>query len=118
MGELCAFGLHCATLGAYSDHGMNTGSGGRHGQIDVLKGAGILLVVFGHLIEKPSAQSVLLQILYTDIYSFHMPLFVFLSGIFARDTLEARDYRKIAWTLFFPLLVFQLVYLGVARLTG
>jgi fucose 4-O-acetylase-like acetyltransferase len=97
---------------------MNTASDGRHSHIDALKGAGILLVVFGHLIEKPSAQSVLLQTLYTDIYSFHMPLFVFLSGIFARETLASRDYQKIVWTLFFPLVVFQLVYLGAGRLTG
>lgn len=96
---------------------MNTAKSGRNGDIDALKGAGILLVVFGHLIEKPSAQSILLQTLYTDIYAFHMPLFVFLSGIFARDTLKSRDYRKIGWTLFFPLVVFQLIYLGAGRLT-
>jgi fucose 4-O-acetylase-like acetyltransferase len=89
----------------------------RDGHIDALKGAGILLVVFGHLIEKPSAQSALLQALYTDIYSFHMPLFVFLSGIFAREALRSRDYRKIVWTLFFPLVVFQLVYIAAGRLT-
>ena len=48
---------------------MNTARSGRFGHIDALKGAGILLVVFGHLIEKPSAQSVLLQTLYIDISS-------------------------------------------------
>ncbi len=96
---------------------MNTARSGRYGHIDALKGAGILLVVFGHLIEKPSAQSVLLQTLYIGIYSFHMPLFVFLSGIFARATLNSTDYRKIVWTLFFPLVVFQAFYLGAARLT-
>jgi fucose 4-O-acetylase-like acetyltransferase len=95
---------------------MNTARSGRYGHIDALKGAGILLVVFGHLIEKPSAQSVLLQTLYIDIYSFHMPLFVFLSGIFARATLNSVDYRKIVWTLFFPLVVFQGIYLAAARL--
>ena len=97
---------------------MNAARSGRNGHIDALKGAGILLVVFGHLIEKPSAQSVVLQTLYTDIYSFHMPLFVFLSGIFARETLKSRDYEKIAWTLFFPLVVFQVIYLGAGRLAG
>jgi fucose 4-O-acetylase-like acetyltransferase len=97
---------------------MTIAVSGRDGHIDALKGAGILLVVFGHLIEKPSGQSALLQTLYTDIYAFHMPLFVFLSGIFARETLKSRDYQKIAWTLFFPLVVFQLIYLGAAQLTG
>jgi fucose 4-O-acetylase-like acetyltransferase len=97
---------------------MNTAGSGRNSHIDALKGAGILLVVFGHLIEKPSGQSILLQTLYTDIYAFHMPLFVFLSGIFARETLKSRDYQNIAWTLFFPLVVFQIIYLGAGRLTG
>lgn len=97
---------------------MNTAKSGRHGHIDALKGAGILLVVFGHLIEKPSGQSILLQVLYTGIYSFHMPLFVFLSGIFGREILESRDYQKIIWALFFPLVVFQIIYLGASHLTG
>jgi fucose 4-O-acetylase-like acetyltransferase len=97
---------------------MNSPTSGRYGHIDALKGAGILLVVFGHLIEKPSADSTLLQVLYTGIYSFHMPLFVFLSGIFAREVLKSRDYQKIVWTLFFPLVVFQFIYLGVSHLTG
>lgn len=97
---------------------MNTANGDRNGHIDVLKGAGILLVVLGHLIEKPSAHSMLLQMVYIDIYSFHMPLFVFLSGIFARETLKGRDYQKIIWTLFFPLVVFQGIYLAVGWMTG
>ncbi|MBN9066194.1 MAG: hypothetical protein J0H60_06870, partial [Rhizobiales bacterium] len=59
----------------------------------------------------------MLQSVYTDIYSFHMPLFVFLSGIFASETLKSRDYQKIVWTLFFPLGVFQFIYLGVGQLT-
>jgi fucose 4-O-acetylase-like acetyltransferase len=96
---------------------MNSSRSGRERHIDALKGAGILLVVFGHLIEQPSAHSVLLQALYIGVYSFHMPLFVFLSGIFARETLKGRDYQKIAWTLFFPLVVFQVIYLGVGQLT-
>ncbi|MDN5929436.1 MAG: acyltransferase family protein, partial [Hyphomicrobiales bacterium] len=97
---------------------MDSSTSRRYGHIDALKGAGILLVVFGHLIEKPSAVSTLLQVVYTGIYSFHMPLFVFLSGIFAREALKSRDYQKIVWTLFFPLVVFQFIYLGVAQLTG
>ena len=90
----------------------------RLGHVDVLKGAGILLVVFGHFIEQPAGDSALLKTLYVGIYSFHMPLFVFLSGIFARQTLKTKDYRKIVWTLFVPLVVFQIVYVGVGRWTG
>lgn len=89
----------------------------RFDHIDALKGAGILLVVFGHFIEQPSGDSPLLHTTYIDIYSFHMPLFVFLSGIFAKETLTSRDYQKIIWTLFFPLVVFQVIYISVGYLT-
>ncbi len=77
-----------------------------------------MLVVFGHLIEQPSSDSQILQSIYVGIYSFHMPLFVLLSGVFARDALDGRDYRKIVWTLVLPLVVFQFVYIGMSRLTG
>lgn len=90
----------------------------RDGHLDALRGAGILLVVFGHLIEQPSQQSPTLQALYIGIYSFHMPLFVFLSGIFAREALRGDDYRKIVRALFVPLVLFQFVYIAMSKLTG
>ena len=90
----------------------------RNAHFDALRGAGILLVVFGHLIEKPSSESPILQAAYIGIYSFHMPLFVFLAGAFARETLGRRDYRKIVWTLVLPLVLFQPLYIGMGRLTG
>ena len=44
--------------------------------IDVAKGIGVLLVILGHIINMSS-------VLYASIYSFHMPLFFVLSGLFA-----------------------------------
>ncbi len=96
---------------------MDKVSGKRNAHFDALRGAGILLVVFGHLIERPSSGSPILQAAYVGIYSFHMPLFVFLAGAFARETLERRDYRKIVWTLVLPLLLFQPLYIAMGRLT-
>ena len=66
---------------------MKTGKKDRINWIDFAKGIGIFLVVLGHtnrgihaanLMDTPQFQTV-------DkwIYSFHMPLFFFLSGIFA-----------------------------------
>ena len=51
--------------------------------IDIAKGIGILLVVFGHL-------TVGKQNVYSFIYSFHMPLFFLLSGLFSsnKDSLK------------------------------
>ena len=54
----------------------------RHDFLDLAKGVGILLVIAGHTIQEGSAKfddSLLFRI----IYSFHMPLFVFLSGAVA-----------------------------------
>lgn len=57
--------------------------------IDELKGFAIFLVIIGHvLISRFLPQ---FQLVHTIIYSFHMPLFMFLSGIFAYKALEAVD---------------------------
>jgi len=59
----------------------------RSGQIDIARGIGILLVVFGHnwiiLNEKKE--------LFHVIYSFHMPLFFFLSGLLIKSTLGFKE---------------------------
>ncbi len=50
----------------------------RWASLDVAKGLGILLVVFGHnplVLDQPG-------VLYQVIYSFHLPLFLLLSGVF------------------------------------
>ncbi len=52
----------------------------RNDVIDAMKGFAILLVVLGHAIQRniPEADDTLV---YRVIYSFHMPLFMFLAGI-------------------------------------
>lgn len=59
---------------------------------DILKGVGILLVILGH-IEIP-------YMLKTVIYSFHMPLFFFVSGCF---------FRSISWKEFINKKIRQLL---------
>lgn len=54
----------------------------RNNIIDIAKGIGIILVVFGHnwiVVHKPGE-------LFRIIYSFHVPLFFFLSGIFLKES--------------------------------
>lgn len=46
--------------------------------IDVLKGIGIILVVLGHITFGD-------QLVRKIIFSFHMPLFFFLSGVVTRN---------------------------------
>ncbi len=79
--------------------------------IDVAKGLGILLVVFGHnwlvLGEKGE--------LYRIIYSFHVPLFLLLSGVMLKRTEPLGSLlRSKADALLKPYLV-VLIVLGVAK---
>lgn len=69
----------------------------RNNLIDIVKGIGILLVVLGH------QNTILTQ----EIYSFHMPLFFFLSGIFHKNYSSYIEFikRKIR-TLMIPYFVF------------
>ncbi|MDD6615547.1 MAG: acyltransferase family protein [Lachnospiraceae bacterium] len=57
--------------------------------LDAAKGAGILLVVLGHIWEAESPATVL-------IYSFHVPLFFLISGILMAHTqIEKRSWKEI-----------------------
>jgi fucose 4-O-acetylase-like acetyltransferase len=57
----------------------------RHQYIDQLKGVAIFLVVFGHSIQNNTLESGN-QSLFVWLYSFHMPLFMFISGYIAFKT--------------------------------
>ena len=63
----------------------------------------IILVVFGHILELITSR--LGDMAYTFIYMFHMPMFVFCSGYFAKF-----NPMKILTRLAVPYLIFQLVY--------
>lgn len=56
----------------------------RNSRLDGVKLLLIVLVVVGHCIEPTRYTNVISGSLYSVIYSFHMPLFVFLSGYFAK----------------------------------
>lgn len=70
---------------------------------DNLKCIGIVLVVFAHLLEGFDTPAT--NVLYKIIYLFHMPLFVFVSGYYARFNL-----KKIVKKLVVPYLIFQFVW--------
>lgn len=61
--------------------------------IDVVKGIAIILVVYGHCIEYYSKEYIYDNFFYSDIvhkiiYSFHMPLFMVISGYLFSGTIE------------------------------
>lgn len=73
----------------------------------------ITLVVVGHAIEAPSHNDLAFGA-YLTIYAFHMPLFAFISGRFARaEPMTAAAGADLVRRLVVPLVVFQLLYMLV-----
>lgn len=61
---------------------------------DNLKFILIFLVVFGHFIHNYTDDSMITEKLYTYICSFHMPAFLFISGLFSKKAIKTKNYRK------------------------
>lgn len=83
--------------------------------IDIAKGIGILLVVLGHnaLVSRFSLRL---------IYSFHMPLFFFLSGFFFNASLSFREFlgkrfHGLLKPYFFTVFLIYLFYLSFGKLS-
>ncbi|CAG1772201.1 hypothetical protein BAC3_02409 [uncultured bacterium] len=72
----------------------------------------MFLVVFGHELELTS-NSLLLQTLYLFIYSFHIPMFVLISGMLSKAELSSKDIQKNIVSLLIPLLVLTVFYEAV-----
>lgn len=83
--------------------------------IDRLKGFTIYLVVIGHLIQHNVSNSCS-NGLFNIIYSFHMPLFFFLSGYVSFKTIKIDSIREYfifiknkAFALLIPMLIWPLI---------
>ena len=81
----------------------------REYQWDNLRFLLISLVVLGHLWEI-MGQAPYKDVVYRIIYSFHMPAFLFLSGMFAKS-----NRNKFFFGMVFPYIVLQTVYIGFVR---
>ena len=84
--------------------------------IDYAKGIGIILVVYGHLLSSDYHAGVAIPkqfFLLSDslVYSFHVPLFFFLAGLFTRRSLSRRSVGQFitdkAKLLLYPYLVWS-----------
>ena len=86
--------------------------------VDVAKAIGIVLVVYGHVARGLDASSIGLNseahvLIDSIIYSFHMPLFFFLSGLFFSKSFEkykalGLTYKKID-TILYPYILWTLI---------
>lgn len=76
---------------------------------DTLKFVLIILVIFGHVIEPYRTESKLLLTLHSFIYTFHMPLFILVSGYFSKN-LTFDKLKKGTLKLLETYIVFQLIF--------
>lgn len=75
---------------------------------DQVKGVLILFVVLGHVIEQCLVGRINMAV-YTWIYTFHMPLFVFISGYFTHVK-DAKYYLNGLTDLLGQYIVFQVIF--------
>ncbi|MBQ8575176.1 MAG: acyltransferase family protein [Clostridia bacterium] len=76
---------------------------------DILKFVLIFFVVLGHVAEQYEGTSGL----FFFIYSFHMPLFIFVSGLFSKRTINEKRYDKIF--TYFVLYIFIKIIMCVSN---
>lgn len=82
----------------------------RYEKWDNIKGVLIYLVVLGHISDMYRPNSTLFQSLFFYIYIFHMPLFIFITGLFSKNSINYKRYDKISFFLFLYLFL-KIVYL-------
>lgn len=75
---------------------------------DNLKGMLIILVVFGHFIERYVTKDEKLRYIYHFIYMFHMPLFIFISGYFSKKVAKCR--KQAVNNLLIPYIILNSIY--------
>lgn len=75
---------------------------------DNLKGILILFVVFGHLIEPYIDGNYYVYLVYTFIYVFHMPAFIFVSGYFSRSFIKSHNKKDRILKILKLFLFFQI----------
>lgn len=73
--------------------------------LDNVKGLLIFLVVFGHSLELYKEHNIIIKTIFTFIYLFHMPVFIFISGYFSKNLDKCRN--GAFKTFFLPFLIFN-----------
>lgn len=94
----------------------------RQSWVDIAKGIGILLVVYGHVARGVFNAGVamdegLFHLIDSLIYSFHMPLFFFISGLFFLASLASKGRGGLIAskidTILYPYLIWSLLQGGL-----
>jgi fucose 4-O-acetylase-like acetyltransferase len=90
---------------------------GRNLHLDNVKAVLIFLVVFGHLIELYIEHDNIIRSVWIFIYSFHMPMFALVSGMFSKAALNEMQTRQLIKSIVIPLVAFELLYEGLEIIT-
>lgn len=85
---------------------------GRSQKWDILKFFLIFLVVLGHAADFYKWTSDFMLFLRLFIYLFHMPLFIFISGLFSKKTVNEKRYSRLAGyiAVYAVLKIFEYLY--------
>lgn len=86
----------------------------RNRVVDIMKGIGILLVIYGHTIILNDFD--LSFYYYNFVFSFHMPVFFFLSGYCYTERLAERSFTEFFCHRFIKLLIPSWVYINLLKL--
>ena len=83
--------------------------------IDVAKGIGILLVILGHVVSDDNYRMVDYENIYNFIYSFHMPLFLVITGLCLKESEKITKYTvlKMMRTYLIPYAIWTVFYMAV-----
>ena len=90
----------------------------RQDWVDIAKGLGILLVVYGHTVRGVVSAGMetdhgVLRLVDSIVYTFHMPLFLFLSGLFFCGSLKKRGGLALVLhkvdTILYPYVLWSLL---------
>jgi len=70
----------------------------------------IFMVVLGHTLSPFIYTFPTLKTAFIILYSFHMPVFIIISGMLSRDTFSFQLVKKLLRTLIIPFVIFSLIY--------
>lgn len=72
----------------------------------------ILLVVIGHIAQELYYISDIMKSTFLFIYIFHMPAFLFVSGLFSKRTINEKNYKKVLpyFTCFVVTVILQFMF--------
>ncbi len=87
--------------------------------IDNIKSILIFLVVLGHFLDQCITGSTVSKAIYIFIYSFHMPLFIFLNGFLGKSLIQNRQrvIQKVSY-FFILYVLLKLCIFGVKLIFG